>query len=98
MFRRRIQTRRPARRARIARPPTAAPAITPTLDFLAGTGSGVEEVWPGLGTVVMVPAVFDKGLEVASPRSVPSPPLAGFGASGKTTYRLIIRQLMQYLS
>jgi len=41
LLRRIIHTRRPARRARTARPPTAAPAMTPTLDFLTGVAGVV---------------------------------------------------------
>lgn len=52
-FRRRIQIRRPARMARTARPPTAAPTMTAMFDFL-GAGSGLGGVELGEGMVVTV--------------------------------------------
>jgi len=53
--------RRPARRARTARPPTAAPTITPILDFFAGvTTAGM--VVAEEGGAVVVPGVLDAGL------------------------------------
>lgn len=57
LLRRIIQTRRPARRARTARPPTAAPAMTPTLDFLAGVGPAgavVADEGGEIGVMVVV--------------------------------------------
>jgi len=54
LLRRISQTRRPARRARTARPPTAAPTITPMLDFLAGVAvAGVVEAEEGEVVVVI---------------------------------------------
>jgi hypothetical protein len=60
LLRRIIQTRRPARRARTARPPTTPPAITPTFDFLADeieVGVDVEEAG------VVDPGVVAAGVE-----------------------------------